>query len=239
MSVLRGAVTSYEGSLLLVCAVWMIVWQVAGLVTARQWYLLPLAIGLSALAAFLVNPVADANSLFDLRAIFSRSSLLSNLVLLQTILVALSLVAGLQATKVGGDERWRIVLGAIHCIPAVPVVVAALLVQQAWLAQQVGSRPEFVGLSSSGLVGGLILVGCFVFLPVNRSVRAKVHLLSCVAVIIIVSLIPGLNAPIPAAQDGLANQSALTSLLPFLLLAGLGLGAGWVLQGRSLHRSLR
>ncbi len=237
-AILEQVASSNEGSLVLVCCLGMLFWQVAGLVAAQQWYLLPLAIGLTALAVFLVNPVADANSLFDLRARFARGSVLGTLALIQALLIGVSFWSGLRAAGIERSDRWRMLLGAVHCCPAIPVVMGALFLQQAWLSQEVGSRPELVGLISGLIVSAAILLGCLIGLGLSRFLRSQVHLLSCVAALTIVCLIPSLNTPPPSGQNGIAMQAAVTSLVPFLVLAALCLGFGCFLQNRKSHPSI-
>ncbi|QDV23207.1 hypothetical protein [Aureliella helgolandensis] len=227
---------SHEASLLAACFLIALVWQVSGLAVSRQWYLLPLVVGLSALAVFLVNPIADANSMSDLQARFLPMDNLINLALVVVVVTGVSFYGGIRVAGKDRVDRWRTLLGILHTLPAIPIVIAILIVQQSWLARQVGARPEWVGMASAGLVSALLLATSLAASLLSASQRAQLHFICCLSLLTVVCVAPSLNNSMPSTSDVATTQAAATSLVPFTVLAGVCLVTGWLLQRRQNQR---
>ncbi|WP_158265493.1 hypothetical protein [Blastopirellula marina] len=117
----------------------------SGLIWSRQWYLLPVSLGLLGLAGFLVNPLADSRSSLDLRQMLLGPDTLLAACVLQIVLAVACFAVGLQIVAHPKSERWKLVLASLCCVPQPVVVLSMLLSEQHWLSAQFGSRPEWVG----------------------------------------------------------------------------------------------
>lgn len=116
-----------------------------GLARSRQGYLLPVVFGLTGLAGFLLNPLADANSLIDLKARLLNADTLILLCAIQLLLVVLSAAVAVRLEGGGQSDLAAIALGVLAVIPTPLLLAAMLLVEQAALATAIDARPEAVG----------------------------------------------------------------------------------------------
>ncbi|HIQ23357.1 MAG TPA: hypothetical protein EYH34_19205, partial [Planctomycetes bacterium] len=73
-----------------------------GMARSGRWYVLPVLFGLTALAGFLLNPFADAQTAVDLREKLAGGETIVQLSIAQFSLAAASLWLGLRITARGG-----------------------------------------------------------------------------------------------------------------------------------------
>ena len=83
----RNVASNPTGLFCLCLATLALLQSALGLGRARQWSLLPVLFGLTALAGFLLNPFADANTSFDLRAKLTSYEALTFLCIVQFLLL--------------------------------------------------------------------------------------------------------------------------------------------------------
>lgn len=177
-----------------------VVQAAVGLGRSRQWTLLPLALGLTALAGFLLNPLADASSSRHLRAALGSHDVLTSLAIVQMVLAAVAIAFSLRLMD-GRRTGWRAFgLGVVHTLPAPMLVVAMLFWQQAWLEQAVGARPETVGRYVGLTCGALLTVGAAaaMIIPVRR--LAAVHLFVSGMVVLACMFVPLLPLSLPGMR---------------------------------------
>lgn len=97
----RAACADPEGLRILLLAAVSLLQAAAGIGRSRQWYALAVIFGLTALAGFLLNPVADATTAFDVKAALKGPEMLTLLCIVQFVLGALALVFGLRLLEPG------------------------------------------------------------------------------------------------------------------------------------------
>jgi hypothetical protein len=212
------------------------VWQTAaGLGRSRQWPLLPLVFGLTALAGFLVNPLADASTSQQLRAALGRQDVATWLAIVQMLLAAAAIACSLKMLDERRAGRWALPLGAVHVLPAPLLVVVLLYCEQAWLEAFVGARPEAVG-RNIGLAAASLLTGAAglaMWLPPRR--LASAHLLASGTVVLVCMFVPLLPLPLPGMRlviEPLDETARWTSIV-------VAVGAAAVLLGGFLFRTPR
>lgn len=187
-----------------------------GLGRSRQWTLLPLVLGSTALAGFLLNPLADASSSHQLRAALGNHDLLTSLAIVQMVLAAAAIAFSLRLVDERRGGWWALGLGVVHTLPAPMLVVAMLFWQQAWLEQSVGARPEAVG-RQVGLACALLLTTAALAamaVPVRR--LASVHLFVSGMIVLACMFVPLLPLPLPGMQlviEPLDGASRVTLIL--------------------------
>lgn len=201
----------------------------SGLIWSRQWHMLLIAAGLIGLAGFLLNPLADSQSPLDLRNMLLGPAVLLAACVGQIVLAGAMLAVGLQVAGTPESARWRIALATLCCIPQPAVVMGMLLAEQQWLAQQLGARPEWVGVGVSLLT--LLLLGLCgaVCLLLGRVRLASVNLVSSLLLGVAGALWAAVPQALPATKsDGLA-QHGLESLVPACVVVGvlLAIGFAW------------
>jgi len=224
-----GAFTAHPFGWLMLGLGCLTVWQTAaGLGRSRQWPLLPLVFGLTALAGFLVNPLADASTSQQLRAALGRQDVVTWLAIVQMLLAAAAIACSLKMLDNRRAGRWALPLGAIHVLPAPLLVVVLLYCEQAWLEALVGARPEAVG-RNIGLAAAALLTGAAglaMCLPPRRV--AGVHLLASGIVVLVCMFVPLLPLPLPGMRlvieplDETARWTSITVAVgaAAILLAG-------------------
>lgn len=192
-----------------------------GLARSRQWALLPLALGLTALAGFLINPLADATTSHQLHGMLSSHEVLTWLAIVQMILAASALVVGLRLSPGGREGWWSLWLGSIHSLPAPALIVAMLFWEHAWLARFVGARPELVG-RNVGLGVALLLAICtFVAMTVAARKLALVHCLLSGTIVLACMFVPLLPLPLPGMQLDLQPLD-MAGRVTWIAIVGLG-----------------
>ncbi|QDU03526.1 hypothetical protein V6x_32470 [Gimesia chilikensis] len=228
--IVPSAGNSSEMALLLV--LYIVAWgsQSAGLVVSRQWYLVPFAVGLVGLTGFLLNPIADSRTLFDIKtALLSRDSLL----LLcggQLFLTAACLMTTLYSVSSTCPERWRTALGFISCIPSPAVIVFALLLELQWLSSQAGARPELAGIGVGVFLALSMSLLCLLGAWLKQTFLIRFQLTCCLMTCILAGLLTTLGQSLPAVQTTqtfrqLIQESGLAVLITVALVA-----AGFLLE---------
>lgn len=145
LGLIHSVLSSAEATLLAVSCGVALISLASSFLWARQWYLLPVTLGLLVLSGFLVNPLADSRSAFDLRLMLLGPDFLLAACVLQILLSAASFAVGLRLVAQPESSRWKLLLASLCCVPQPVVVLSMLLIEQQWLAAQFGARPEWVG----------------------------------------------------------------------------------------------
>lgn len=192
-----------------------------GLARSRQWALLPLALGLTALAGFLINPLADATTSHQLRGMLSSHEVLTSLAIVQMILAASALMIGLRLSAGRPGSWWSLWLGSIHSLPAPALVIAMLFWEHAWLARFVGARPELVGRNVG--LGVALLLGICTFAAMSFAARklALVHCLLSATIVLACMFVPLLPLPLPGMQLDLQPLD-MAGRVTWIAIAALG-----------------
>ncbi len=208
-----------------------------GLGRSRQWFVLPVVFGLTALAGFLLNPFADANTALDLRRKLTGFEALTLLCIVQLTLAAVGFRLGMRLDTRSGDPSSTLGLAVVHAVPAPMVLIAMLLVEQARLAAFSGARPEAVGREVGLAVAAALTLGTFFTMLIPRRwLAAPYHLLS-VALMLAYMFVPALQDPLPRpmTEFDLASLDLLWKFGAFLK----GSGVEWHLRIRkSLYGKL-
>ncbi len=199
---------------------------IVGLAMQRRWYRILLAFMGYTLTGFLVNPVADANTPGDLLRLISTPNGLATASMLQAVLLALMLYfTARQATP--SPSRWSAFgLGIVQTVPAVPVVLLMLLVEQLRLAELVGKRPETVGWEIGLATGGLVAIGSLLVMLLPPRWLREGYVWLSVGLLLTCMLLSAIPSPMPRPL-GEVDTTALVTLGPILLIAGLVVGLGW------------
>ncbi len=177
-----------------------VVQAIVGLGRSRQWPLLPLVFGLTVLAGFLLNPLADASASQQLRLALARHDVLTSLAIVQMILAAAALACSLRLLAGRRERLWAVLLAAVHTLPAPALVVALLFWEQAWLHESVGARPEAVGWSVGLLAATAVTLPAALAMLVPRRPLAAAHLLLSGAVVLSCMFVPLLPIPLPGMR---------------------------------------
>lgn len=197
-----------------------------GLARSRQWPLLPLVFGLTALAAFLLNPLADAQASQQLRLALARQDVLTSLAILQMVLAATGMGCSLRLLSGRGEGLWTPLLGVLHTLPAPLLIVALLLWQQAWLESFVGARPEVVGRTVGLLAATVLSLLAVLAMRLPTRLLFGLHTLLSGLVVLACMFVPVLPLPLPMTQAVPAAGEPTATVLG-ALAACLGLLA-WV-----------
>ena len=195
---------------------------------SRQWYLLPVVFGLTALAGFLLNPLADSNSLLDLKARLASYETLTFLCIVQFLLVGLSAWQGLCIDGGRNVELSSIWLGTLSSVPAPVLAIAMLLVEQVALATSVDSRPEAVGRDVGLGVAAIVTAAGGIAMCLPSRWLAVPHGVLSVAMILACMLVPFLQDPLPQSMtlvdwESLRLFACLAPVLILIVIAG-----GWL-----------
>lgn len=209
-----------------------------GLGRTRQWYLLPVVFGLTALGGFLLNPFADANTPADLRSALTSFETLTLLCIGQFLLLAAALVFGLRLDPWKDEPRGAVALAVVHTIPAPIVAIAMLLIEQGRLAGVPGARPEAVGREVGLVVAAGLTLACAAAMMLPRRWLALPHQMLAVALLLACMFVPCLDAPLPEPLYRV-NLDSIRLLWP-LGLAGMAVVlAGWCWPRMSFLKLLR
>lgn len=205
-----------------------------GLAVLRRWSLLGLAFAVYALAGFLLNPLADANTPGDLlRMLKSPNGLATASVLQAVLLAAILYLSARQAMSPA--SRWTAIgLTVVQLVPAVPLVLLMLLAEQVRLAQCVGKPPETAGWEIGLVTASLLALGSLLAMLVPRRWLHETYLWLGVGLLLACMLLPALPAPMPLPM-GEVDVGALVALVPFLLAATIIAGIGWCWQAVSSY----
>ncbi len=190
----------------------------AGLGRTRQWYLLPVVFGLTALAGFLLNPFADANTPEDLRSTLTSFETLTLLCIAQFLLLTAALVFGIRLDPWSDEPRSMMRLAVVHSFPVPVVTIAMLLIEQGRLAGVPGARPEAVGREVGFIVAGGLTLACAAAMTLPRRWLALPHQVLSIAMLLACMFVPCLDAPLPAPMFSFDPESVR-------LLWQVGLGA--------------
>ena len=209
-----------------------------GLGRTRQWYLLPVVFGLTALGGFLLNPFADANTPADLRSALTSFETLTLLCIGQFLLLAAALVFGIRLDPWNDEPRGVVALAVAHSIPAPVVAIAMLLIEQGRLAGVPGARPESVGREVGLVVAGGLTLACAAAMMLPRRWLALPHQMLSVVLLLACMFVPCLDARLPEPLLSV-NLDSVRLLWP-LGLAGMAVVlAGWCWPRMSLSHLLR
>lgn len=207
---------------------------VVGLATQRRGYMIALAFTGYTLTGFLLNPVADANTPADLLRWLGTSNGLATASMLQAVLLAVTLYfIARQATH--ATSRWPAVgLGIVQVVPAVPVVLLMLLIEQLRLAELVGKRPETVGWEIGLAIGGLVAIGSTLAMLLPPRWLREGYVWLGVGLLLTCMLLPAIPSPMPRPLWEI-DTAALVALASILLIAGLVIGLGWYWRSVSTY----
>jgi hypothetical protein len=230
MEGIRALFGSAESSLLAVGVMLSLAWQSLGLANSRQWFLLPVAVGLTGLAAFLLNPLADATSLVDLQQSLMAGNGLVTLCAIQFTFAATSFWLGIRSAGSDRPEPWELLLGILHSIPVGTVLLGMLFIEQQWLARQIGARPEWVGLSVAVGVGLLLLLITLMLALLPRRLIRKSHLFSALWLAALAALLTSFDRSLPSVPTEIRSPEMMASNLVGLLVGGVCLAIGFTFE---------
>ena len=152
---------------------------------------------LTALAGFLLNPFADANTPADLRNTLTSFETLSLLCIVQFLLLVAALVYGIRLGCGSEETRGVIPLAIVHAVPMPVIAIAMLLIEQGRLAGFPGARPESVGREVGFMVAGVLTLACVAAMMLPRRWLALPHQVLSVALLLACAFVPCLEAPLP------------------------------------------
>lgn len=223
---------NYETSLLALAFVIAVGSQCAGLLVSRQWFLLPLALGIAGLSGFLLNPLADSNTVLDLQLRFTGADTLLALCAGQFLLSAACLLAVLRSVSGVNRLRWQTVLGLLSCLPSPALLVPLLLVEQQWLASEQGARPELAGIGAGVAVALLLLSGCICGRFLKQQIVLRLHISGCLGLCLLAGLLTTLNQSLPDIVPGQTLGQMLQETGVALSIAVVCAGIGFFLGRR-------
>ena len=208
-----------------------------GLGRSRQWQLLPLVFGLTVLAGFLLNPLADTSSSRQLRTALTRHDILTALAIMQFLRAAGAIACNLRLLGGRRTGLWAALLGFLHALPAPMVLVAMLVWEQAWLEQAVGARPESVGYRVGLLAAAITTVPALCAMACSGRWIAVAHLFASGIIMLACMFTPWLPLPLPGMRvlvESLDGAAVVTLIV-------IGIGAAAVVasgfrRGPSVHR---
>jgi len=191
----------------------------------RQWYLLPVLFGLTALAGFLLNPLADSNTLMDLKARLTSYETLTFLCITQFLLVSISIWLGFRVDGRMHVERDVVWLGVVGAVPPPVLVIAMLLVEQVTLATSIDARPEAVGRGVGLSVAALLTTAAGIAMCLPARWLAAPHGLLSIAMILACMFVPFIQDPLPQSMtlvewDSLKLLAWLAPILAIAVLVG-------------------
>ncbi len=193
----------------------------------RQWYLLPVLFGLTALAGFLLNPLADSNTLMDLKTTLTSYETLTLLCVAQFLLVSVSVWLGLRIEGGQDVDRSSVWLGVVSAVPPPVLVIAMLLMEQVALTASIDARPETVGREIGLSVAALLTVAAAIAMCLPSRLLAAPHGLLSIAMILACMFVPFLQDPLPQSMalvdwESLKLLACLAPILAVAVLVG-----GW------------
>jgi hypothetical protein len=226
------------GSLVLPMALLCLGQIAIGLGRSRQWYMLPIAALLLGLVGFLINPLADASSLIDLKNQLTSYETLTLLCVCQFMLVSVTAWLNWQVdeTRIIASQRSAIGLAWLAALPAPAVVVAMLLIEQVALTTTPQARPEAVGWEIGLAAAGLLLAFGLVAFAIPPRYLAFPQATVSAALLLSVALLPFLESALPESNRSIDWNSL--SLLAKIAPIGLMLVAvGYVWQSRNSRKT--
>lgn len=233
-----GAVGNFDASLITIGVLVAVAWQCLGLAWSRQWFLLPLAIGLSGLGAFLLNPVADSTSLVDLQSFLSRGEFPFLICSLQMLVAGITVWIVIKSRAEPTQEWWRLAIGALHCLPSPLVLAGVLLLQQQWLSLEAGARPEGIGLIVALSLAGLLVLTVCVAMALSPMLRTKLYLLVSLMLLSLAALLTALESSLPSSNSATDWQKSLTEIGIGAAVVFVFLVVGYGIEANS-QRSIR
>tara|TARA_R110002095_G_scaffold114656_3_gene100063 strand:+ start:124 stop:879 length:756 start_codon:yes stop_codon:yes gene_type:complete len=233
---IQSGIDNSEGSLLVTGFLAAVVCQSTGLVYSRQWFLLPFAIGLAGLTGFLLNPIADSNTLLDLQERLLVPDILLLLCAGQLLLCAGCLISGLRMISSTNHDSWKLVLGILCSIPSPVVVISILFVEQQWLASQVGARPELAGISVGSVLILIMIIMCLIGSLLKPFFVLRIHIISCLTLSILAGLVTTMNQSLPESNQSqplgqMLLETGLTALISLFCIS-----IGFVLERNRQNR---
>ena len=163
---------------------------------SRQWYVLPVIFGLTALAGFLLNPLADSSTMLDLRTRLTGYETLTLLCIAQFLLVGASMAFGLALDGRRAEERSRLGLAIVGTIPAPALVIVMLLLEQTALSAA-AARPEAVGREIGFAVAIALTAATAAAMCLPSRWLAMPHIVLSVAMVLVSMVTPLLQDPLP------------------------------------------
>ena len=215
------------GPLVIVLATIALLHSAVALGRTRQWYLLPVVFGLTALAGFLLNPMADSSTLHDLKARFTSYETLTLLCVVQFLLVSVSGWLGLRMDGGRDVERSSLWLSVLSVLPTPILLIGMLLMEQIALSGSVDARPEAVGRAVGFGMAALVTVASGTAMCLPARWMSVPHGVLSVAMILLCMFIPFLQAPLPQSM-ALVDWQSLQWLACVLPVAALLVFAGFM-----------
>ena len=173
----------------------------------RGWYVLPVLFGLTALAGFMLNPFADANTAMDLRMKLTGYEALMILCIVQFLLVAASIAIGFRLSDSKGQDRGALSLAVVHTIPAPVLLIAMLLIEQTALTASASARPEAVGRAVGLVVATVLTLISAAAMLLPRRWLAGPHYALSAALLLASMFVPFLVDPLPQSMAMLNWES--------------------------------
>ncbi|RCS47621.1 hypothetical protein DTL42_13940 [Bremerella cremea] len=241
MDVLHGLIHSIlnngDAALLSVGCGVALISLASSFIWSRQWYLLPIPLGLLALTGFLLNPLADSRSAFELRQILLGPDFHLAACVLQIILSAASFAVGLRLVAQPENSRWKVLLASLCCVPQPVVVLSMLLIEQQWLSAQFGARPEWVGTVVPLLMLAIMLGAGAVCWLLPNTWLALCQLTSALLLGVASCLFTTTANALPLGNQAELATHAVYALVPAALLGVVCLAIGIVWERLSTSRA--
>lgn len=238
MQMIQTVISNCEGNLLVIAFLAAVICQSMGLVYSRQWFLVPFAIGLAGLTGFLLNPIADSNTLLDLQERVLAPDILLLFCAGQLLLSAACLTAGLRMVSSNNHEFWSLVLAIISSIPSPVVVISILFVEQQWLASQVGTRPELAGICVGSALILIMIMMCLIGYLLKPCFVLRIHIIGCLTLCILAGLVTTLNQTLPEVKQVQSLWQMFLETGLALLIALIFVSVGFLL-GRNQQTQIK
>ncbi len=194
----------------------------------RQWYMVPVIGGVTGLLGFLLNPLADASTLHDLKATLTSYDTLTLVCIIQFVLVAASAWLGLGLESSPRRDRRALGLAVVSVIPAPALAVVMLFWEQIALSSAASARPETVGREVGLMVATAIGAACGLTMCLPPRLLAVLHQFLSLALLMACMFVPFLQDRLPqpmAVVDW--NSLRLFAWFVPLLIMILGVGFAW------------
>ena len=192
----------------------------------RQWYMLPVVLGLTALVGFLLNPLADSSTLLDLKTRLTSYEMLTLLCIVQFLLVSTSIWLGLRIDGKQDVDRNSFWLGVVSAVPPPFLAIAMLLMEQVTLATSIDARPEAVGRSIGLGVAVPMTVAAAIAMCLPSRLLTAPHGLLSITMILACMFVPFLQDPLPQSMTSVHWES-LTLLVYFAPALAVVMLVGW------------
>lgn len=228
ISVLNAVGGSSRAFVYAVVVVLTFIHSAVALGRSRQWYMLPVVFGLTAVAGFVLNPLADSHTFLDLKADLTSYEMLTGVCIVQFLLACASAKLGFRIDGRCDTDRGAVRLAAVSAIPPPFVVVAMLLLEQFWLSTSAGARPEAVGRAVGLATAGLLTAAGGLSMCLPPRWLAGPHAVLAGSLIAASVFVPLLQDPLPQSMATVDWESLrlLACLLPILSTLTV-VGFGW------------